>query len=345
MRAASPPRSARSRSWPDAAVVRQAAGRHGKGRSRAARARRPRRRRGSVRAADRPAVADRGQAGKTSPEELLAAAHAGCYSTSLAGEIARAGGTVERLDVSCTITLDEVEGKGHLIVSSELDVRARVPGSTRPGSSRRRGADEGCTFSALIRASASVSVRTRNSRARRGARWQLNARASVTWSGDLIGGSGTIDEVGERGVRAARRQLGRAIGGGVGREDEPGGADRRGACRVLLDGALERAREGGHSARAAADLGRGHLRAGHGDHEERSIGRGNRPGARRGRRSARRPRTRRRTARSRRRSPACPRSRSTRSSTPRARAPVPTRGSCRGRRGRARRRRRAPSRR
>ena len=33
--------------------------------------------------------------GKTSPEELLAAAHAGCYATSLAGEIARAGGTVE----------------------------------------------------------------------------------------------------------------------------------------------------------------------------------------------------------------------------------------------------------
>ena len=66
--------------------------------------------------------------GKTSPEELLAAAHAGCYSTSLAGEIARAGGTVERLDVSCTITLDEVEGKGHLIV---------VLGARRAGACRR----------------------------------------------------------------------------------------------------------------------------------------------------------------------------------------------------------------
>ena len=78
--------------------------------------------------------------GKTSPEELLAAAHAGCYSTSLAGEIARAGGTVERLDVSCTITLDEVEGKGHLIVSSELDVRgAGRRDRRRPGSSGSRG--------------------------------------------------------------------------------------------------------------------------------------------------------------------------------------------------------------
>ena len=73
--------------------------------------------------------------GKTSPEELLAAAHAGCYSTSLAGEIARAGGTVERLDVTCTITLDEVEGKGHLIVSSELEVQ-RAGRRDRPGRAR-----------------------------------------------------------------------------------------------------------------------------------------------------------------------------------------------------------------
>ena len=98
--------------------------------------------------------------GKTSPEELLAAAHAGCYATSIAGEIARAGGTVEQLDVTCTVTLDEVEGKGHLIVSSELDVQARAEGLDESGlEAAARKADEGCTFSALIRASASVSVR------------------------------------------------------------------------------------------------------------------------------------------------------------------------------------------
>ncbi|HEY8104023.1 MAG TPA: OsmC family peroxiredoxin [Gaiellaceae bacterium] len=98
--------------------------------------------------------------GKTSPEELLAAAHAGCYSTSLAGEIARAGGTVESLDITCTVTLDEVEGKGHLIVASELDVQARADGIDAAGFERAvEAADQGCTFSALIRASASVSVR------------------------------------------------------------------------------------------------------------------------------------------------------------------------------------------
>ena len=98
--------------------------------------------------------------GKTSPEELLAAAHATCYSTSLAGEIAQAGGTVERLDVHCRITMDEVAGKGHLIVASEIDVKARAEGIDADGLDHAaRAADEGCPFSALIRASASVSVR------------------------------------------------------------------------------------------------------------------------------------------------------------------------------------------
>jgi len=97
---------------------------------------------------------------KTSPEELLAAAHATCYGTSLAGEIARAGGTVEHLDVRCVITMDEVGDKGHLIVASEIDVQARATGIDQAGvDEAARVADEGCPFSALIRASASVSVR------------------------------------------------------------------------------------------------------------------------------------------------------------------------------------------
>ena len=98
--------------------------------------------------------------GKTSPEELLAAAHAGCYATSIAGEIARSGGTVDRLDITCTITVDEVEGKGHQVVASDLDVRARADGIDAAGlDAAARAADAGCTFSALIRASATVSVR------------------------------------------------------------------------------------------------------------------------------------------------------------------------------------------
>ncbi len=98
--------------------------------------------------------------GKTSPEELLAAAHASCFVTSLAGESARAGGTVERLDVTCTVTMDEVEGKGHQIVASELDATCRVEGLDDDAFARAaEAADEGCPFSALLRASASVRVR------------------------------------------------------------------------------------------------------------------------------------------------------------------------------------------
>ena len=98
--------------------------------------------------------------GKTSPEELLAAAHASCFVTSLAGESARAGGTVERLDVTCTITMDEVEGKGHQIVASELEATCRVEGLDDDAFARAaEAADAGCPFSALLRASATVRVR------------------------------------------------------------------------------------------------------------------------------------------------------------------------------------------
>ena len=56
-----------------------------------------------------------------------------CYVTSLAGEIARAGGTVERLDLTCTVTMDEVGEKGHLIVASEIEARARAEGIDQAG--------------------------------------------------------------------------------------------------------------------------------------------------------------------------------------------------------------------
>ncbi|MBA3329534.1 MAG: OsmC family peroxiredoxin [Actinobacteria bacterium] len=97
--------------------------------------------------------------GKTSPEELLAAAHAGCWTMSLAGELTGAGTPPERLTVAATTTLDEVEGAGHRIVASDIHARARVPGIDRAEFERAvEAADAGCPFSALIRASATVSV-------------------------------------------------------------------------------------------------------------------------------------------------------------------------------------------
>jgi lipoyl-dependent peroxiredoxin len=101
----------------------------------------------------------RGDEGKTSPEELLAAAHAGCLATSVAGELSRAGTPPERLDVHANVVMNEVEGKGHLIVESQVRVRARVPGIDETAFRRVvEEADSGCPFSALIKASAKVSV-------------------------------------------------------------------------------------------------------------------------------------------------------------------------------------------
>lgn len=96
--------------------------------------------------------------GKTSPEELLAAAHAGCYAMSLAGELAGAGTPVDHLAVRATVTLDEVDGS-HKIVASQLHARARVRGVDDATLERvAAAADEGCPFSALIKASGTVSV-------------------------------------------------------------------------------------------------------------------------------------------------------------------------------------------
>ena len=100
--------------------------------------------------------------GKTSPEELLAAAHATCFVTSLGSELARAGTPPERLEVRCTITMDEVGELGHRIVSSALEARGEVPGCDTAGFAQAaEAADEGCPVSALVRASATVTVDAR----------------------------------------------------------------------------------------------------------------------------------------------------------------------------------------
>jgi lipoyl-dependent peroxiredoxin len=98
--------------------------------------------------------------GKTSPEELLAAAHAICFVTSLGSELARVGTPPERMYVHCTITMDEVvEGAGHRIVASDISARATVPGADADSlAAAAQAADEGCPFSALIRATATVTV-------------------------------------------------------------------------------------------------------------------------------------------------------------------------------------------
>ena len=101
--------------------------------------------------------------GKTSPEELLAAAHGGCFTMSLAGELTAAETPPGRLDVACTIVMDEVEGQGHQIVGSRLDVVARVDGIDDAAlQSAVARAHVECPFSQLLeRAGASVTLTAR----------------------------------------------------------------------------------------------------------------------------------------------------------------------------------------
>ena len=97
--------------------------------------------------------------GKTSPEELLAAAHAACYAMSLAGELSSAGSPPEHLDVHATVTLDQVEDGSHRIVASELLARARVKEMDQQRLEQlAKSASDGCPFSQLIEASAQVTV-------------------------------------------------------------------------------------------------------------------------------------------------------------------------------------------
>ncbi len=98
--------------------------------------------------------------GKTSPEELLAAAHGACFTMSLASELVAAGTPPGRLDVDCRIVMDEVEGQGHQIVGSIVTVKADVEGADQTAlEAAAAKADEGCPFSALLkRAGADVQI-------------------------------------------------------------------------------------------------------------------------------------------------------------------------------------------
>jgi osmotically inducible protein OsmC len=90
--------------------------------------------------------------GKTSPEELLAAAHGGCLTMSVAGELSGSDTPPGRLDVHCLIVMDEVEGGGHEIVASHVEVVAAVDGLDDDGlQAAIAKADAGCPFSRLLR--------------------------------------------------------------------------------------------------------------------------------------------------------------------------------------------------
>ena len=95
----------------------------------------------------------------TNPEELLAAAHAGCFTMALSAQLGAAGLTPERLDTTATITLEKV-GDGFSITKSHLDLVARVPGADQAKfDAAVKAAETGCPVSKLFKAEISVNAR------------------------------------------------------------------------------------------------------------------------------------------------------------------------------------------
>lgn len=96
--------------------------------------------------------------GNTSPEELIAAAHASCFSMALAGELAQAGVTPERLTTTAKALLDDT-GPGLSIKRMELTVRGRVPGADLEAFRRAaEAAKEGCPVSKALKNNVELTV-------------------------------------------------------------------------------------------------------------------------------------------------------------------------------------------
>jgi lipoyl-dependent peroxiredoxin len=94
-------------------------------------------------------------AGKTSPEELLAAAHASCYCMALSNELSQGGNEPEQLEA--TATVDFVPGEG--VKSSHIVVRGRVPGVDQSQFEQAaRSAGENCPISAALKGNIEITV-------------------------------------------------------------------------------------------------------------------------------------------------------------------------------------------
>jgi lipoyl-dependent peroxiredoxin len=97
--------------------------------------------------------------GKTSPEELLAAAHASCFAMALSAGLARAGTRPNRLEVSSKVTFDKV-GDSWTVVSSDLEVKGDVPGADGAKFlSAAEDARDNCPISRALKGNVKLSVK------------------------------------------------------------------------------------------------------------------------------------------------------------------------------------------
>jgi len=95
----------------------------------------------------------------TNPEELIAAAHAGCFSMALSAQLGEAGITPERINTTATVTLDKTEG-GFTITAVHLDVTAKIPGANKQAFDTAAGnAKAGCPISRVLNAKITMEAK------------------------------------------------------------------------------------------------------------------------------------------------------------------------------------------
>ena len=95
----------------------------------------------------------------TNPEELIAAAHAGCFSMALSGQLGAAGLVAQSIETTATVTLDKV-GAGWEVTTVNLDVTVRIPGADQAAfDTAAQNAKEGCPISKLLKAEITMDAK------------------------------------------------------------------------------------------------------------------------------------------------------------------------------------------
>jgi osmotically inducible protein OsmC len=95
----------------------------------------------------------------TNPEELIAAAHAGCFTMALSAQLGNAGITPESLETTASLTLDKLDA-GWTVTKIHLDVAARIPGAEKAAFDKAaENAKAGCPISRLLNAQITMTAR------------------------------------------------------------------------------------------------------------------------------------------------------------------------------------------
>jgi osmotically inducible protein OsmC len=95
----------------------------------------------------------------TNPEELVASAHAGCFTMALSAELGKAQLVPQSLRTTCTVTFDKLDG-GWTVTESHLEVTAKVPGASQEAFlGAARAAETGCPISRLLKTKITLDAR------------------------------------------------------------------------------------------------------------------------------------------------------------------------------------------